>query len=380
MGRQHSGPCGPAVGVCENRPGGDAGALCGHGSESMADRIAFITGVTGQDGAYLARALLARDYRVVGGVRRSASSNVWRLEELGILHHERLSLAHFDLLDAGGAAAVLDRVRPHEVYNLGAQSSVSASFEEPMLTLQTVGAGPLQLLDAIRVIDPTIRFYQASSSEMFGRARTAPQDEDTPFCPRTPYGAAKVYAHWISVNYRETYGLFVCSGILFNHESPLRSLEFVTRKITDGVAKIRLGKLDCLRLGNLDARRDWGYAPEYVDAMIRMMQAPSPDTYVLSTGRVATIRDFAMLAFRAAGTEIVFQGSGTDETAVEKDSGRVVIRVDPRFYRPAEVERLVGNPARARAALGWEPSTPLDRICTEMVAADLRRNAAGQSL
>jgi GDPmannose 4,6-dehydratase len=182
------------------------------------------------------------------------------------------------------------------------------------------------------------------------------------------------------VNYRETYGLFVCSGILFNHESPLRSLEFVTRKITDGVAKIRLGKLDCLRLGNLDARRDWGYAPEYVDAMIRMMQAPSPDTYVLSTGRVATIRDFATLAFRAAGTEIVFQGSGTDETAVEKNSGRVVIRVDPRFYRPAEVERLVGNPARARAALGWEPSTPLERICTEMVAADLRRNAAGQSL
>jgi GDPmannose 4,6-dehydratase len=343
-------------------------------------KTAFITGITGQDGAYLAQLLLSRGYRVIGGMRRSASRNLWRLEELGIHHDERLSLVNFDLLDAGGATGLLDRIHPDEVYNLAAQSSVSASFEEPMLTLQTVGAGPLQLLEGIRVIDPKIRFFQASSSEMFGRARTAPQDEETTFRPRTPYGAAKVYAHWMTVNYRETYGLFACCGILFNHESRFRSREFVTRKITDGVAKVKLGKIDCMRLGNLDARRDWGYAPEYVDAMTRIVQAPTAETYVLATGHTASVRDFAELAFRAAGCDIEFVGTGVEETAVDRKTGHVVIRVDPNFYRPAEVEKLVGNPERARSELGWQPSMSLDRICAEMVEADMRRNAAGVSL
>jgi len=343
-------------------------------------KTSFITGITGQDGAYLARLLLARGHRVIGGVRRSASSGLWRLEELGIASHERLSLVNFDLLDPGGAVRLLAGHRPHEVYNLAAQSFVGASFTEPMLTLQTAGAGTLQLLENIRAIDPAIRFYQASSSEMFGRARTSPQDEDTPFCPRTPYGTAKVYAHWMAVNYRETYGLFACSGILYNHESPLRGREFVTRKITDAVARIRLGKLDCLHLGNLDARRDWGYAPEYVDAMVRMMSADKPGTYVLATGRTASIRDFATMAFRAVDVEIEFRGSGVDEIAVDARTGRTLIRVDPALYRPAEVERLVGNPAHARAELGWEPEVPLEGICAEMVEADLRRNSAGVSL
>jgi len=341
-------------------------------------RTALITGLTGQDGALLAKLLLERGYRVVGTVRRSASADLWRLEELGFHEHQNLSLRSFDLLDAERAQGLLEEVRPDEVYNLAAQSSVGASFDEPVLTLQAVGAAPLQLLEAIRRVDPKVRFFQASSAEMFGLPRVVPQDEDTPLCPRTPYGAAKVYAHWMTVGYRDTYGLFACSGILYNHESALRSPEFVTRKITDSVARIRLGKLDCLRLGRLDTRRDWGYAADYVEAMYRMMQAETPATYVLATGRTASIRDFASIAFRAAGIEVEFRGSGVEETAVDR-SGRTVMRVDPAFYRPVEPDQLVGNPARARAALGWEPSMSLDRICAEMVAADLRRNAAGVS-
>jgi len=342
-------------------------------------RTALITGLTGQDGALLAKLLLERGYRVVGTVRRSASADLWRLEELGFHEHQNLSLRSFDLLDAERAQRLLEEVRPDEVYNLAAQSSVSASFDEPMLTLQAVGAAPLQLLESIRRVDPKVRFFQASSAEMFGLPRVAPQDEDTPLCPRTPYGAAKVYAHWMTVGYRDTYGLFGCSAILYNHESALRGREFVTRKITDSVARIRLGKLDCLRLGRLDTRRDWGYAPDYVEAMYRMMQAETPATYVLATGRTASIRDFASIAFRAADIEIEFRGSGVEETAIDCKSGRTVIQVDPAFYRPVEAEQLVGNPSRARAALGWEPSMSLDRICAEMVAADLRRNAAGLS-
>jgi GDPmannose 4,6-dehydratase len=343
-------------------------------------RTALITGVTGQDGSLLARRLLAQGYRVVGTVRRSASANLWRLEELGIHAHEGLSLKSFDLLDAERARRLLDAAHPDEVYNFAAQSSVGASFDEPLLTLQAVGAAPLQLLEAIRQLDPKIRFIQASSAEMFGMPRSSPQDEDTPLCPRTPYGAAKTYAHWMTLSYRDTYSMFACSAILYNHESALRSREFVTRKITDSVAKIRLGKLDCLRLGRLDTRRDWGYAPEYVEAMHRMMQADSPATYVLATGRTTSIRDFAAMAFRAADFEIEFRSSGLDETALDCKTGRAVIRVDPALYRPVEPEQLVGNAARARAALGWEPSMPLEKICAEMVEADLRRNAAGSSL
>jgi GDPmannose 4,6-dehydratase len=343
-------------------------------------RTALITGLTGQDGSLLARLLLAQGYRVVGTVRRSASANLWRLEELGIYPHERLSLKSFDLLDAERARRLLDEARPDEVYNFAAQSSVGASFEEPVLTLQAVGAAPLRLLEAMRQLNPGIRFFQASSAEMFGTPHLSPQDENTPLCPRTPYGAAKAYAHWMTLSYRDTYGMFACSAILYNHESRLRSREFVTRKITDSVAKIRLGKLDCLRLGRLDTRRDWGYAPDYVEAMHRMMVAEAPATYVLATGRATSIRDFATIAFRAAGIEIEFRGAGLEETAVDGKSGRTVIRVDPALYRPIEPEQLVGNPARARAQLGWEPSMPLDRICAEMVEADLRRNSSGVSL
>jgi GDPmannose 4,6-dehydratase len=343
-------------------------------------RTALITGLTGQDGSLLAKLLLQRDYRVIGAVRRSASINRWRLEELGIDRHEQLTLVPFDLLDADGVRRLLQDFHPDEIYNLAGQSSVSASFDEPLLALQAVGAAVLQMLESIRRLDPKIRFLQASSAEMFGLPRSAPQDEDTPLCPRTPYGAAKTYAHWMTSGYRDTYGLFGCSAIMYNHESSLRSREFVTRKITDSVAKIRLGKLDCLWLGRLDSRRDWGYAPDYVQAMHRMMQADAPATYVLATGRATSIREFASIAFRAADIEIEFGGTGLNETAADRKSGRTVIRVDPALYRPVEAEQLVGNAARARAALGWEPSMPLDRICAEMVAADLRRNAAGASL
>jgi GDPmannose 4,6-dehydratase len=342
-------------------------------------KTALITGATGQDGALLANLLLARDYRVVGAIRQRDPANLWRLRELGLQPHQRLSLVPFDLMDADAAQRLLAQVHPDEVYNLAAQSSVGVSFDEPLLTLQVAGAAPVQLLEAIRRIDPQIRFFQASSSEMFGLPRASPQDEGTPLCPRTPYGTAKTYAHWMTVNYRESFGLFACSGILYNHESALRSPQFVTRKISDSVARIRLGKLDCLRLGRLDSRRDWGYAPDYVEAMHRMMQAGSPATYVLATGHTTSIREFASMAFRAAGIEIEYRGMGLDETAVDRNSGRTVIRVDPALYRPVEAEQVVGNPARARAALGWELTMSLERICAEMVAADLRRNAAGVS-
>jgi GDPmannose 4,6-dehydratase len=342
-------------------------------------RTALVTGLTGQDGALMARLLLTKGYRVVGAVRNPSPMNLWRLQELDIVDHEHLSLAAFDLLDAEGARRIVAQAQPDEVYNFAAQSSVTASFVEPLLTLQAVGAAPLQMLEAIRQLDPKIRFFQASSGEMFGLPRSSPQDEDTPLCPRTPYGAAKAYAHWITTSYRDGFGLFACSGILFNHESAWRSREFVTRKITDSVARIRLGTLDCLRLGRLDARRDWGYAPEYVDAMHRMLQLPEPTSLVLATGRTASVREFAAMAFGAAGIEIEFRGQGIEETAVERSSGRTVMRVDPSLLRPVESGQIVGNASRARSALGWEPRMPLERICAEMVAADLRRNAAGVS-
>ena len=286
----------------------------------------------------------------------------------------------FDLLDADSARRVLAEVRADEVYNLAAQSSVTASFVEPLLTLQAVGAAPLQMLEAIRQLDPKIRYFQASSAEMFGSPQSVPQNEDTPLCPRTPYGAAKAYAHWITTSYRETYGMFCCSAILYNHESAWRHREFVTRKITDSVARIKLGKLDCMSLGRLDTRRDWGYAPEYVEAMHRMLQAPEPANFVLATGRTTSIREFASMAFEAAEMPIEYRGSGQDETAIDKISGRTVIRIDPGLFRPLETRELIGDAGRARTALGWEPETPLVRICAEMVAADLRRNSAGVSL
>lgn len=340
---------------------------------------AVVTGITGQDGAYLAGLLLEKGYTVHGTYRRTSSVNFWRLEELGLAGHERLNLVEYDLTDLGSSLTLMQRAEPDEVYNLAAQSFVGVSFDQPTTTAQITGLGPLNLLEAIRLVNPKIRFYQASTSEMFGKVQAVPQKEDTPFYPRSPYGVAKLFAHWMTVNYRESYDIFGASGILFNHESPLRGREFVTRKITDSVAKIKLGKLDVLELGNLDAKRDWGYAKEYVEGMWRMLQADIPDTFVLATNRTETVRDFVSMAFAAAGFQLEFRGSGDGESAVDPKTGRTLVRVNPKFYRPAEVELLIGDPSRAKEVLGWEPKTTLEELCGMMVRADLDRNAKGFS-
>jgi GDPmannose 4,6-dehydratase len=340
---------------------------------------AVVTGITGQDGAYLAELLLAKGYVVYGTYRRTSSVNFWRIEELGIQNHPNLHLVEYDLTDLGSSITLLRDAAPDEVYNLAAQSFVGVSFNQPAATTQITGVGALHLLEAIRLVNPKIRFYQASTSEMFGKVQAIPQVEETPFYPRSPYGVAKLYAHWMTINYRESYGIFGCSGILFNHESPLRGREFVTRKITDSVAKIKLGKLDVLELGNLDAKRDWGFAKEYVEGMWRMMQAEEPDTYVLATNRTETVRDLVAMAFKSAGTTIEFRGTGDSESAIDASTGKTVMRINPAFYRPAEVELLIGNPAKAKAKLGWEPTTTLEQLCQMMVEADLRRNAQGSS-
>lgn len=340
---------------------------------------AVVTGITGQDGAYLAELLLAKGYVVYGTYRRTSSVNFWRIEELGIQNNPDLHLVEYDLTDLGSSIELLRQAEPVEVYNLAAQSFVGVSFNQPAATAQITGVGALHLLEAIRLVNPKIRFYQASTSEMFGKVQAIPQVEDTPFYPRSPYGVAKLYAHWMTINYRESYDIFGCSGILFNHESPLRGREFVTRKITDSVAKIKLGKLDALELGNLDAKRDWGFAKEYVEGMWRMLQVDEPDTYVLATNRTETVRDFVKMAFKGAGITVAFQGTGESESAVDTATGKTVLRVNPKFYRPAEVELLIGNPAKAKAKLGWEPTTTLEQLCQMMVEADLRRNERGFS-
>jgi GDPmannose 4,6-dehydratase len=340
---------------------------------------AIVTGITGQDGAYLAQLLLEKGYAVYGTYRRTSSVNFWRMEELGVQNHHNLHLVEYDLTDLGASIALVQKVQPDEIYNLAAQSFVGVSFDQPSATAQITGIGALNLLEAIRLVNPKIRFYQASTSEMFGKVQAIPQVEETPFYPRSPYGVAKLYAHWMTINYRESYGIFGSSGILFNHESPLRGREFVTRKITDGVAKIKLGQMDCLELGNLDAKRDWGFAKEYVEGMWRMLQADEPDTFVLATNRTETVRDFVRMAFKGAGLTIDFKGREEQETAIDIATGKTVMRINPKFYRPAEVELLIGNPAKARAKLGWVPSTTLEQLCQMMVEADLRRNQAGFS-
>lgn len=342
-------------------------------------KTAIITGITGQDGAYLAELLLGKGYVVYGTYRRTSSVNFWRIEELGLANHPNLNLVEYDLTDLSASIRLLQSTGATEVYNLAAQSFVGVSFEQPITTAEITGIGPLNLLEAIRIVNPAIRFYQASTSEMFGKVQAVPQVETTPFWPRSPYGVAKLYAHWITVNYRESYGIFGSSGVLFNHESPLRGREFVTRKITDSVAKIKLGKLDCLELGNLDAKRDWGFAKEYVEGMWRMLQADQPDTYVLATNRTETVRDFVAMAFKGAGIAVEFRGEAEAETAVDTATGRTVMRINPQYYRPAEVELLIGDPAKAKADLGWEPKTTLEQLCQMMVEADLRRNASGSS-
>lgn len=338
---------------------------------------AVITGITGQDGAYLTKLLLHKGYTVYGTYRRASSINFWRLEELGILDHPRLELVEYDLTDLSTNVRLLDRTRVDEVYNLAAQSFVGVSFDQPIITAEATGIGAVNLLEAIRIVNPKIRFYQASTSEMFGKVQDVPQKESTPFYPRSPYGVAKLYAHWMTINYRESYDIFGTSGILFNHESPLRGQEFATRKITASVARIVAGQQELLELGNLDAKRDWGYAEEYVEGMWSMLQAKEPDTYVLATGRTETVRDFVTMAFKAADIELEWSGSVADEVATERGTGRKLVVVNPRFYRPAEVELLIGDASKARLELGWSAQTSLETLCEMMVRADMERLERG---
>lgn len=336
-------------------------------------KTAVITGITGQDGAYLAQLLLDKGYRVIGAFRRTSSVNFWRIRELGIDPHPSLQLLEHDLTDLGASIRLLQATEPDEVYNLAAQSFVKVSFDQPITTAEITGLGAVNLLEAIRIVNPRIRYYQASTSEMFGQVHEVPQTEETVFHPRSPYGVAKLYAHWMTVNYRESHGIFAANGILFNHESPLRGLEFVTRKVTDGVARIQQGLLDVLELGNLDAKRDWGYAQEYVEGMWRMLQVEQPDTYVLATGRTESVRDFVTMTFKAAGIGIEWRGEGESEQGLDAQTGKTRIRVNPRFYRPAEVDLLIGNPEKARRDLGWQAQTTLEELCRMMYEADVLR-------
>ena len=320
---------------------------------------AIITGITGQDGSYLAEFLLEKGYRVIGMVRRSSAPNLARIEHL----LDRVELRAADLLDQLSLMRLIDDVRPHELYNLAAMSFVPASWDQPLLTAEFNSLGVTRILDAIRQVDPTIRLYQASSSEMFGKVREVPQTEATPFYPRSPYGVSKVFGHYITVNYRESYGLFACSGILFNHESPRRGLEFVTRKVSDGVARIKLGLAGSLSLGNLDACRDWGFAGDYVRAMWMMLQQDQPGDYVVATGISHSVRDLIETAFGHVGL-----------------NWRDCVRVDPTLLRPAEVDHLIGNPAKARDVLGWAPTIDFNGLIGMMVDADCARLAAGQGL
>ncbi|WP_191601022.1 GDP-mannose 4,6-dehydratase [Marinomonas algicola] len=342
-------------------------------------KTAVITGITGQDAAYLAELLLEKGYTVYGTYRRTSSVNFWRIEELGIEKNPNLHLVEYDLTDLSSSIRLLQTTEATEVYNLAAQSFVGVSFDQPLTTAEITAIGPVNLLEAIRIVNPKIKFYQASTSEMFGKVQAIPQIETTPFYPRSPYGVAKLYAHWMVINYRESYDIFATSGILFNHESPLRGQEFVTRKITDSVAKIKLGKLETLELGNMDAKRDWGYAKDYVEGMWRMLQADKPDTYVLATNRTETVRDFVTMSFKAANIELEWSGSEENEIAKNAKTGAIVVKINPKFYRPAEVELLIGNPEKAQKELGWTPTTTLEELCSMMVEADLRRNEIGFS-
>jgi GDPmannose 4,6-dehydratase len=331
---------------------------------------ALITGVTGQDGAYLSQLLLNKGYEVYGTYRRSSTLNLWRVEELGIAKDIRLEC--MELTDQSSIYNTIARVKPDEIYNLAAQSFVAASFDQPIYTGDLDGLSVTRLLDAVRVINPKIRYYQASTSEMFGKVQQTPQSEVTPFYPRSPYGVAKLYGHWITINYRESYDLYACSGILFNHESPLRGIEFVTRKITAAFAAIHKGLRGPVELGNLDARRDWGFAGDYIEGMWRMLQQAAPDDFVLATGVTTTIRHFAELAAEALGIELVWQGKGPEETGADKKTGKVWVKINPQFYRPAEVELLIGDPRKAMTNLGWEHKVSLEKLVGMMVEADTR--------
>jgi len=332
---------------------------------------ALITGIRGQDGAYLAKFLLEKGYEVWGTDRRSGDSSNWRLKELGI--EKDVNIIYMDLLELTNIMRVIEKIQPEEVYNLAAQSFVGVSFEQPILTAEIDAIGVLRLLEAIRTLKLDTKFYQASTSEMFGKVQEIPQTEKTPFYPRSPYGVAKLFGHWITVNYRESFNIFACSGILFNHESPLRGIEFVTRKITYSLARIKYGLQDKLVLGNLDAKRDWGYAEEYVEAMWLMLQQNEPDDYVIATGETHTVREFVEKAARIAGFNIEWEGEGVNTKGIDRKTGRVIIEVSSEFYRPAEVDILIGNPQKAKEKLGWEPKIKFEDLVNIMMEADLER-------
>ena len=339
---------------------------------------ALITGVTGQDGAYLAEFLLAKGYEVHGTKRRSSLFNTERIDHLYRDVHEsdvRFFLHYGDLTDASNLIRIIQDVQPDEIYNLAAQSHVKVSFETPEYTANSDALGTLRILEAIRILglkDKT-KFYQASTSELYGEVQEIPQKESTPFCPRSPYAAAKLYAYWITVNYREAYGLFACNGILFNHESPLRGETFVTRKITRGAARINLGLQDTLYLGNLDAKRDWGYAGDYVEAMWLMLQQPVPDDFVIATGETHSVRDFVEESFRQTGIDICWQGEGVEERGINKADGRVLVKVDPRYFRPTEVDLLCGDASKARTILDWQPKISFTELVRKMITEDLNQ-------
>jgi GDPmannose 4,6-dehydratase len=335
-------------------------------------KIAFITGITGQDGAYLAEMLLEKNYKVVGGFRRLSTPNFCRLEALGIL--DKLHLVETDLLDASNLTRIIREVRPSEVYNLGAQSFVAHSFKNPILTGNVTGMGVTNLLEAVRIVDPGIRFYQASTSELFGQAKEFPQNENTPFYPRSPYAVAKLYGHWMTINYRESYNIFGTTGILFNHESPLRGVEFVTRKITDAIARIHHGKQKYFDIGNMDVKRDWGFAKDFVEGMWMMMQADKPDNFVLATNESHSVREWIEVCFQYIGKEILWEGKGEKETGRDSKTGKVLIKVNPEFYRPAEVQFLIGDYSKAKRELGWEPRVKFRELAELMLRSDLENN------
>ena len=343
----------------------------------MPERRALVTGITGQDGAYLAELLLEKGYEVHGIKRRASQFNTQRIDHLYQDPHEsdvRFFLHYGDMTDSTNLIRIVQEVQPDEIYNLAAQSHVQVSFETPEYTANADAVGVLRLLEAVRILgmEKTVRFYQASTSELYGKVHETPQSETTPFYPRSPYAVAKLYAYWITVNYREAYGIYACNGILFNHESPLRGETFVTRKITRAVARIHQGLEERLFLGNLDAKRDWGHARDYVEAMWLMLQQPEPDDYVVATGQTTSVRDFVEKAFAVVGVELAWTGAGPDEIGVRTDTGETVVQIDPRYYRPTEVDLLLGDATKARERLGWTPSHTLDELVSEMVEMDLR--------
>ena len=331
-------------------------------------KIALITGISGQDGAYLAKFLLSKGYRVIGGERRTASGSLWRLKELQI--EDDIEIADFELSEFTNIYRIIEKYNPDEIYNLAAQSFVAASFEIPITTSDVTGLGVSRILEAIRHINPNIKFYQASSSEMFGKVSEIPQNETTLFYPRSPYGVAKLFGHWITINYRESYNIFGCSGISFNHESPLRGEQFVTRKITIGLSQIKLGILDFLELGNLDSKRDWGYAEDYVEAMYLMLQQKKADDFVIASGKNYSVRDFIKLACKELNIKIEWKGKNENEVAIDTETGKEIIKINPKFYRPSEVDFLLGDANKAKEVLKWEPKTNFEELVSIMVTSD----------